>query len=241
MPHPIDPAAQRTRRRFRPAVVPTLAMLAAVAVFVAAGRWQQARMHEKEALRAQLDAAQRLAPAAIAGLPGAADWAALRFRPVVAVGAYRAAAQILIDNRVHEGRAGYDVVAPLELPDGRAVLVDRGWVAQGATRAELPHVPPPGGTVTVEGRLALPAARYLELQPASRSRALRRDDRHSRAAGGDRADRRAGTRRRPRARLAGAGFRQRTASDLHGPVVCVRRARGDAVGDSQPASIDTAA
>jgi surfeit locus 1 family protein len=151
MPHPIDPAAQRTRRRFRPAVVPTLAMLAAVAVFVAAGRWQQARMHEKEALRAQLDAAQRLAPAAIAGLPGAADWAALRFRPVVAVGAYRAAAQILIDNRVHEGRAGY-------------VLVDRGWVAQGATRAELPHVPPPGGTVTVEGRLALPAARYLELQ-----------------------------------------------------------------------------
>jgi surfeit locus 1 family protein len=173
MPHPMDTALPRGPWRFRPAVVPTLAMLAAVALFVAAGRWQQGRMHDKEALRAQLDAAQRLPPAAIATLPGAADWPALRFRPVVAVGVYRATAQILIDNRVHDGRAGYDVVAPLELPDGRAVLVDRGWVAQGATRAQLPDVPPPGGTVTVEGRLALPAARYLELQRDAESGPVR--------------------------------------------------------------------
>jgi len=164
MPNTATAAAARAPRRFRPGALPTLAMLAAVVVCVAAGRWQQGRMHDKEALRAQMDAALRMAPVALDGLPGAADWVALRYRPVVASGAYRAAAQILIDNRVHEGRVGYHVVTPLELPDGRAVLVNRGWVAQRASRAELPDAPPPGGTVTVEGRIALPAAGYLELE-----------------------------------------------------------------------------
>jgi surfeit locus 1 family protein len=163
MPSTAPAAAARAPRRFRPGVLPTLAMLAAVVVCVAAGRWQQGRMHDKEALRAQMDAALRMAPVALDVLPGAADWAALRYRPVVAAGAYRAAAQILVDNRVHEGRVGFHVVTPLELPDGRAVLVNRGWVAQRASRAELPDAPPPGGTVTVEGRIAIPPAGYLEL------------------------------------------------------------------------------
>jgi surfeit locus 1 family protein len=162
MPNPS--AAPRAPRRFRPGVLPTLAMLAAVAVCGAAGRWQQGRMHDKEALRAQMDAAQRMAPVPLAGLPGAADWTALRYRPVAADGVYRAHAQILIDNRVHDGRAGYHVVAPLDLPDGRTVLVNRGWVAQGASRAALPDAPPPPGAVVVEGRIAVPAAGYLELK-----------------------------------------------------------------------------
>ena len=164
MPNPTATAAARASRRFRPRALPTLAMLVAVVVCVAAGRWQQGRMHDKEALRAQMDAALPMAPVALERLPGAADWAALRYRPVVAAGAYRAASQILIDNRVHDGRVGYHVVTPLELPDGRAVLVNRGWVAQRASRAELPDVPPPAGTVAVEGRIGIPAAGYLELE-----------------------------------------------------------------------------
>jgi surfeit locus 1 family protein len=164
MPNPTAPAAARAPRRFRPGALPTLAMLVAVAVCAAAGRWQQGRMHDKEALREQMDAALRLAPVALAGLPGPADWTTLRYRQVVAGGAYRAQAQILIDNRVHDGRAGYHVVTPLELPDGRAVLVNRGWVAQGASRTALPDVPAPAGTVTVQGRIVVPSAGYLELK-----------------------------------------------------------------------------
>jgi surfeit locus 1 family protein len=164
MPNPTPRAAARAPRRFRPRALPTLAMLVAVVVCAAAGRWQQGRMHDKETLRAQMDAALRMAPVAIKGLPGAADWISLRYRPVAAGGVYRAHAQILIDNRVHDGRAGYHVVAPLDLPDGRVVLVNRGWIAQGASRAVLPDVPAPAGAVTVEGRIAVPAAGYLELK-----------------------------------------------------------------------------
>jgi len=164
MPNPPVSAASRAPWRFRPRALPTLAMLVAVVVCAAAGRWQQGRMQEKEMLRAQMDAALRMAPVALASLPGATEWTALRYRPVVADGVYRGQAQILIDNKVHHGRAGYHVVAPLELPDGRAVLVNRGWVAQGASRAALPDVPAPGGSVTVEGRVAVPPAGYLELE-----------------------------------------------------------------------------
>src|SRR5206468_12463323 len=146
-------------------VLPTLAMVAAVVVCVAAGRWQQGRMHDKEALQAQSDAALRMAPVALAGLPQEASWSSLRYRAVAAEGVYLAGGQIFIDNKLHGGRVGYHVVTPLTLADGRAVLVNRGWVAQGPSRAALPDAPAPGGTVTVLGRLVVPDPGYLELAP----------------------------------------------------------------------------
>src|SRR5206468_2917660 len=165
MPNPSDSAVAAARRRFRPGALPTLAMIVAVVVCVAAGRWQQGRMDDKEALRAQMDAALRMAPVALARLPEGASWSSLRYRPVVAAGVYLARSQIFVDNKVHGGRVGYDVVTPLALADGRAVLVNRGWVAQGPSRAALPDVPAPGGTVTVAGRIVVPDPRYLELGP----------------------------------------------------------------------------
>src|SRR5512146_2723405 len=123
---PVSPPRARSR------AWPALATAVAVVAFVAAGYWQQTRMHEKEALRAQLEAMSRLPPLPLAALPTASDWPSLRYRPIVAQGRFDAARQILIDNRVRDGRVGYDVVTPLALADGRAVLVDRGWIAQGS-------------------------------------------------------------------------------------------------------------
>ena len=59
---------------------------------------------------------------------------------------------LYLDNRVLQGRAGYNVVTPLQMgPDGPLVLVNRGWIAVGQTRAVLPAVPVPQGPVQVEG------------------------------------------------------------------------------------------
>lgn len=163
MPNPSPSPGTPAARRFRPRALPTIAAALAVAVFAAAGDWQGRRMKEKASLRAQLDAAAAEAPIALASLPAAADWSALRYRPVTAVGEYDARAQVLVDNRVHEGRAGYHVVTPLRLADGRVALVNRGWTPVGASRAALPAVAPPGGTVTVVGRIALPSSGFVEL------------------------------------------------------------------------------
>jgi len=147
-------------RRFRPAFLPTAATAVFVALFVVAGVWQHARMEQKLALRAELDAAARNAPVP---LPAPGDWGGWRFRPVIARGTFDAAHQIYIDNRIRAGRVGYDVVAPLTLDDGRKVLVDRGFIPAGATRSELPAAPPPAGEVALVGRVNEPAKAYLEL------------------------------------------------------------------------------
>jgi surfeit locus 1 family protein len=142
-------------------------MLVFVVVTVALGNWQRHRAADKDALRAQLDASSRQPPVDLAVLPG--DTAAARFRRVRVQGTFDASRQMLLDNRVRGGRVGYDVVTPLRIAaSGSYVLVDRGWIAQGASRAQLPRVDPPSGPVTVEGRINLPA-RYLELAkgPAS--------------------------------------------------------------------------
>ena len=158
-------ASDLPARRFRPRLLPTLATVIAIALFVTAGRWQQSRMEQKEALRAQFDAASARPPATLPAEP--VDWAAWRYRPVAVEGTFDAARQILIDNKVEDGRAGYHVVTPLLLADGRAVLVDRGWIPAGETRAQLPQVAPPAGPVTVQGRVNIPAAHYVELAHAA--------------------------------------------------------------------------
>ena len=154
------PSGSATRRR-RPAALPTIAAALGIALFVTAGQWQHGRMQQKLALRAQLDAAAAATPV---GLPADATWAEWRFRPVVLEGRFDAARQFLVDNKVEAGRVGYHVVTPLLLADGRAVLVDRGFIAAGITRDVLPQVAPPAGPVTVRGRINIPPARYVELQ-----------------------------------------------------------------------------
>jgi surfeit locus 1 family protein len=156
-----EPTGIAPPRANRPAWVPTVAAFATVVLCVIAGNWQHRRMLEKEALQQSMQHAASLAPVT---LPAAVDdWSAWRFRQIVASGEYDARHQILIDNKVHEGRVGFDVVTPLRLADGRAVLVDRGFIAGGPTRAVLPEVPPPAGPVTVRGRIDIPARKYFEL------------------------------------------------------------------------------
>lgn len=69
-------------------------------------------------------------------------------------GTYAADDQLLVRNRPHEGTFGYEVLVPLVLDDGQVVLVDRGWVPNARTAAEVPDVPaPPQGEVEVTGWL----------------------------------------------------------------------------------------
>ncbi|MEP6944104.1 MAG: SURF1 family protein [Betaproteobacteria bacterium] len=157
-------------RRFRPTLWPTLALVVLVLLTVGLGNWQRHRAAEKEALRAQYELASRQP---LASLDDSSDAAQLRYRNVRVAGVFDAAAQVYIDNKVHGGRVGYDVVTPLRLAGGRHVLVDRGWIAGTARRTELPPAPPPVGEVTVVGRINTPPARYLELRPDAATGPLR--------------------------------------------------------------------
>jgi surfeit locus 1 family protein len=133
-----------------------LLTLAAVALFIALGRWQWQRAAEKRALVTAFaagGAAEPLRERATLALP--------RYHWLLVRGRYDAAHQFLLDNISHGQAAGYQVLTPLELEDGRWLLVNRGWLplVDGA-RARLPEVGFAAGAVrTLRGRIdELPVA-----------------------------------------------------------------------------------
>jgi cytochrome oxidase assembly protein ShyY1 len=72
---------------------------------------------------------------------------------VTATGTYDLEHQVTVKFTTRDSAPGVDVVTPLVLASGKAVLVDRGWVETQNT-VKRPEVPaPPTGQVTIEGWL----------------------------------------------------------------------------------------
>jgi surfeit locus 1 family protein len=136
-----------------------------LALLLSLGAWQGRRADEKRAVQATLDA-RGLEPA-VALTGRVPDAVPLLFRRVSARGEWIAERQIFIDNRIHEGLAGFEVVTPLRLSGTQdAVLVDRGWLARdSALYPGHPQAPVPAGGVEVSGVAIRPPARVLELSP----------------------------------------------------------------------------
>lgn len=146
------------------AVLITVAVVAVAALFAGLGLWQLQRAEEKQRLFEDFRSRAE-APAV--------DWQQLRgadpelaHRRIEVTGSFWKERQILRDNRIHEGRAGYHVLTPfIPLGAGAALLVNRGWVPWGPTRQELPRIDTPGETLTLSGTLTLPDRRTLVLGP----------------------------------------------------------------------------
>lgn len=133
----------------------TLATLVLLAAFVSLGRWQWHRGEAKQAVWAEF--ARETAPQAL----GSSNPDEMpRFAHVTLRGHYLPDRQILLDNRSHQGRPGYEVLTPLVTEAGRTLLVNRGWVPFTGYRDRLPDVAfDPPAQVTLAGRLEeLPVA-----------------------------------------------------------------------------------
>lgn len=132
--------------------------LAAGLVFlllIGLGTWQWQRMQWKEGLIAYRQ--ERLAEAAVPLPTDAVDWAALDFRNVEVTGTFVHEQEQRIGVSKHRGRLGRQLLTPLLTADGRAILVDRGWVPEDTTDPPARPESQPDGSVTVEG-----IARYRE-------------------------------------------------------------------------------
>jgi surfeit locus 1 family protein len=150
-------------RIFAPRPLTTLITLVVLAGLVYLGRWQLQRAADKQVLFDQFSRgadATRTIGAATPPMP--------RYQHVEAQGHYDGSRQILIDNMTNaDGRAGYFVITPFLLSDGAWILVNRGWVPLGVSRAVLPDVTVPAAERTLRGRADhLPAAGIRMGQPA---------------------------------------------------------------------------
>jgi surfeit locus 1 family protein len=127
------------------------------------GVWQLDRAAEKANRQALLDERvhqPELTAADLARSPDEVD--AQTQRRIRLQGRWVAHATRFLDNRPMDGRVGFHVVTPLQLADGTAVLVERGWAPRHAQRRELlpPVQTPEADTVTVVARI-IPAPSRL--------------------------------------------------------------------------------
>lgn len=128
-------------------------LITSMAVFLAVltfnlSLWQFERADKK---RQWEDRAAAGLAAAVTDLPTAGQPVEV-YQRVRAVGQYLPDNTLLLDNRVQNKLAGFEVVTPLALADGRVLVVKRGWLAHGGNR-QLTPLPPPDGVVTVTGAL----------------------------------------------------------------------------------------
>lgn len=136
--------------------------LALAAVFAVAaallGSWQYAKHEERVANRDRVEQHYGADPVPLReALPGDGTVAgADEWTRVGVSGRYLEDGQLMVRNRPHNGRFGYEVLVPF-LPAGgsTAVLVDRGWLPNAADASTLPDVPPPppGAAVDITGWL----------------------------------------------------------------------------------------
>ena len=120
-------------------------LLAIVVVvgFVALGVWQLDRNQQKhDKIHAARAAYSAPAPDVLTGAPPAAG------SRVEASGTYDRTHVVLLRDQIHNGNGGDDLLVPLRLADGSAVLVDRGWLESGAAANDTAAPP---GTVVVRG------------------------------------------------------------------------------------------
>jgi cytochrome oxidase assembly protein ShyY1 len=148
----------------------TVAMAALVVGMVAAALWQLDRLGQRRDRNDRVAAALTTPPAPLDGLDAVAD----EWRTVQVRGTYAVDDELFVGFRSYEGAPGYHVLTPLVADDGRAVLVNRGWVPVPTDPDVAPASPaPPAGTVVVEGRLRPPQDRGA-LGPGNRIDETRR-------------------------------------------------------------------
>ena len=145
-----------------------LAALASLALTARLGFWQLDRAQQKLDLQARIQARAEQPPLPAPALAAEPDAAAQQhYRRTTLGGRWLAERTVYLDNRSMNGRQGFIVVTPLLLPDGDAVLVQRGWMPRDfLDRTRLAPLATPTGPVRVPGRIAPPPSKLLELAGA---------------------------------------------------------------------------
>ncbi|WP_338414403.1 SURF1 family protein [uncultured Sphaerotilus sp.] len=142
-----------------------VAALVGVAGTARLGLWQLDRAAQKIDRQTLLDERQKLPELTAADLARQPEEVDGQIQRLVRLqGRWVARATLFLDNRPMDGRVGFHVVTPLQLADGTAVLVERGWAPRNALRREdLPPVKTPDAeAVTVVARIIPTPSRLFD-------------------------------------------------------------------------------
>src|SRR5687768_9896616 len=116
---------------FRPRAWAAILAALACAGGIALGNWQAGRAEHKRSL------AEQQAQGAAVEISAVSSTDHVN-KKIAATGEFVPQYTVLLDNKLRQGRAGYEVLTPLRLAGSSThVLVNRGWVAALPSREQL--------------------------------------------------------------------------------------------------------
>ena len=120
-------------------------------LMIALGFWQLDRADEKQRILNQYNANQQASPAGVEGLQSRTN---LQYRSAWLEGELDAKRRIILDNRVANGKPGYQILEALNVAGmEQMILVNRGWVPASLDRNILPQIEAVEGQVKFRGVL----------------------------------------------------------------------------------------
>jgi len=151
-----DPQSSEQQFQWQPNKKLLLLVLFLFPLLIVLGFWQLDRAEEKRAI---VDAFRANQQAATANLDTLLKGGNQQYRPARLSGILDPSRQIILDNRVKNGRPGYEILEPMSIDglevDGKVqlILVNRGWVPASLDRSQLPQVESVVGEVQLRGFL----------------------------------------------------------------------------------------
>ena len=140
---------------FKPGKKVTVFFVFFACTFFILGLWQIERGQAKSKIIAQFNSNLKEDASYISDT-------SIKWDRVLVDGEWDGAEQILIDNVINSGIAGYKVLTPLKIKSSdRYILVDRGWVAQKEFRNDLPNIDIENITASVKGILEDPELGFV--------------------------------------------------------------------------------
>ena len=127
---------------FNPSLWPTLAALLVLPLFLSLGYWQLDRADQKRTLHHEFEGRQAASEINLNKENTLRNnFGKLHWRKISAEGTYVEDSNVLLDNQVNRGVAGYFVYTPFKLKEQDVwVLVNRGWVPAGDSREYPPEI-----------------------------------------------------------------------------------------------------
>ena len=120
-------------------------------LMIALGFWQLDRADEKQRILNRYNANQQASPAGVEALHSRTN---LQYRSAWLEGELDAKRRIILDNRVANGKPGYEILEALNVAGmGQMILVNRGWVPASLDRNILPQIEAVEGQVKFRGVL----------------------------------------------------------------------------------------
>ena len=138
------------RKKFNPGVRITIFFVIFAVVFFSLGIWQIERGQTKTQIMSEFENKLTKEPIYL-------NAESKKWDRVLVSGKWENKKQLLIDNVIHQGIAGYKVLTPLRIDEtNKLILVDRGWIKQNKFRDQLPDIEIPDDFESVSGTLEQP-------------------------------------------------------------------------------------